>query len=226
MREVLTNLIFNAVDAMPRRRASRQRAHRRFRDTRSERHGHGMTEEVRLRCLEPFFSTMGERGTGLGLSMVRICSAQRSLDLRSAGGQTFAITFRHGRAPETAVEAQREKSSRLPACSWWMRRACTRHPRRRARDRGPRSRARQRRCGRAAFYRRPLRPRTDRDKAMPAMNGDQMAAAIKCRLAAHAHHSAHRLRSFHDRKEFPDIDLLASKPIRVPALQASPLDRA
>jgi CheY-like chemotaxis protein len=29
-----------------------------------------MTEEVRTRCLEPFFSTKGDKGTGLGLSMV------------------------------------------------------------------------------------------------------------------------------------------------------------
>ena len=29
-----------------------------------------MTEEVRARCLDPFFTTKGERGTGLGLAMV------------------------------------------------------------------------------------------------------------------------------------------------------------
>lgn len=31
--------------------------------------GIGMTEEVRKRCLEPFFTTKGEGGTGLGLSL-------------------------------------------------------------------------------------------------------------------------------------------------------------
>ena len=32
--------------------------------------GMGMNEETRKRCLEPFFSTKGKRGTGLGLAMV------------------------------------------------------------------------------------------------------------------------------------------------------------
>jgi len=32
--------------------------------------GTGMSDEVRQRCLEPFFSTKGQHGTGLGLSLV------------------------------------------------------------------------------------------------------------------------------------------------------------
>ena len=32
--------------------------------------GTGMSEETRKRCLEPFYSTKGKRGTGLGLAMV------------------------------------------------------------------------------------------------------------------------------------------------------------
>jgi PAS domain S-box-containing protein len=72
LREALTNLIFNAVDAMPNGgtltlRTSHEDGHAvlAVADT-----GTGMTEEVQRRCFEPFYSTKGERGTGLGLSMV------------------------------------------------------------------------------------------------------------------------------------------------------------
>lgn len=71
LREALTNLIFNAVDATASGsitlRTRREDAHVVLEvcDT-----GAGMSPEVRERCLEPFFSTKGEHGTGLGLSMV------------------------------------------------------------------------------------------------------------------------------------------------------------
>src|SRR5204862_144228 len=63
LREVLTNLLFNAVDAMPQggrvlleTSIENERAVVRVVDT-----GTGMTETVRRRCLEPFFSTNGEQ---------------------------------------------------------------------------------------------------------------------------------------------------------------------
>ena len=72
IRDALTNLVFNAVDAMPqggtltlRTRVAGGRVLLEVSDT-----GAGMSEEVRTRCLEPFFTTKGERGTGLGLAMV------------------------------------------------------------------------------------------------------------------------------------------------------------
>jgi PAS domain S-box-containing protein len=72
IRAVVTNLIFNAVDALPqggritvRAYADGQNAVFEVQDD-----GIGMTEEVRARCLEPFTTTKGERGTALGLAMV------------------------------------------------------------------------------------------------------------------------------------------------------------
>jgi signal transduction histidine kinase/CheY-like chemotaxis protein len=97
LREVLTNLVFNAVDAMPHggrisleTSIENDRAALRVIDT-----GTGMTEAVRRRCLEPFFSTKGEHGTGLGLSMVYgIVERHRGqLEIESAvsKGTTFII---------------------------------------------------------------------------------------------------------------------------------------
>ena len=73
IRDALINLIFNAVDAMPEggtitlrtRLASTSQVCIEVIDT-----GVGMDEETKRRCLEPFFTTKGERGTGLGLAMV------------------------------------------------------------------------------------------------------------------------------------------------------------
>lgn len=91
LRETITNLIFNAVDAMPeggvlslKTSAEPEEVVLQIGDT-----GTGMREEVRLRCLEPFFSTKGEHGTGLGLSMV------------------YGIVQRHGGTMDIATEAGR-----------------------------------------------------------------------------------------------------------------------
>ena len=72
LRESLTNLIFNAVDAMPTggtitvaTRSDGPNVRIEVTDT-----GTGMSEEAAARCLEPFFSTKGDRGTGLGLAVV------------------------------------------------------------------------------------------------------------------------------------------------------------
>jgi PAS domain S-box-containing protein len=72
LREALTNLILNSVDAMPvggtitiHTRVTEKHAVIDLTDT-----GIGMSEEVLQRCLDPFFSTKGASGTGLGLSMV------------------------------------------------------------------------------------------------------------------------------------------------------------
>ena len=79
LREALTNLILNAVDALPTGGVVRLRTRVSFLDFEKkpthaflEVHdsGVGMDEETRSRCLEPFFSTKGQRGTGLGLAMV------------------------------------------------------------------------------------------------------------------------------------------------------------
>jgi signal transduction histidine kinase len=117
IRDALTNLIFNAVDAMPDggrieiRTGSRSagghggasvaQSYLSVRDT-----GTGMDDETRRRCLEPFFTTKGERGTGLGLAMV-YGMAQRhgaTLEIESTpgAGTTMRLLFPVGGTASTA----------------------------------------------------------------------------------------------------------------------------
>lgn len=70
-REVLTNLVFNAIDAMPRGGTLRFRSYAgedgvflEVSDT-----GIGMDEETRQKIFEPFFTTKGAGNSGLGLSV-------------------------------------------------------------------------------------------------------------------------------------------------------------
>jgi len=80
VREALTNLILNAVDAIPNGGTITVRTAVGARELNAGAPTHvalevsdtgiGMDEETRKRCLEPFFSTKGQRGTGLGLAMV------------------------------------------------------------------------------------------------------------------------------------------------------------
>jgi signal transduction histidine kinase/ActR/RegA family two-component response regulator len=102
IRDALTNLIFNAVDAMPtggtlsvRTRSlvdgdGTGRVLVAVSDT-----GVGMDEDTRRRCLEPFFTTKGERGTGLGLAMVygMIQRHSAELDISSGIGQGTTVTL-------------------------------------------------------------------------------------------------------------------------------------
>jgi signal transduction histidine kinase len=96
LREVLTNLIFNALDATPetgvitlRTQLQDGAAVMEVIDT-----GIGMSPEVRQRCLEPFFTTKGDHGTGLGLAMVFgiIKRHQGTLEIESEVGK--GTTFR------------------------------------------------------------------------------------------------------------------------------------
>ncbi|HUA26848.1 MAG TPA: response regulator [Steroidobacteraceae bacterium] len=102
IRDAITNLIFNAVDASPkggvivvRSSVSSTEPQRVLLEVSDS--GVGMDEETRRRCLEPFFTTKGERGTGLGLAMV-FGMAQRhgaalEIDSRPGAGTTMRLLF-------------------------------------------------------------------------------------------------------------------------------------
>jgi PAS domain S-box-containing protein len=71
LREVYTNLIINAVDAMPQGGRLTLRCMPRNGAVYSEVEdtGVGMTEEIRRHLFDPFFTTKGQGGTGLGMSV-------------------------------------------------------------------------------------------------------------------------------------------------------------
>jgi signal transduction histidine kinase/ActR/RegA family two-component response regulator len=111
IRDAVTNLVFNAVDAMPsggtltlRSYATQHHVTVEVCDT-----GIGMTEEVRARCLEPFFTTKGERGTGLGLAMVYGMAERHSaaieIDSEAGEGTVVRLVFPAATQKELAVPA-------------------------------------------------------------------------------------------------------------------------
>jgi len=72
LREVLTNMIFNAVDAMPnggKITISTQPQTDEWVEMRITDTGIGMTEEVKKRIFDPFFTTKGVTNSGLGMSV-------------------------------------------------------------------------------------------------------------------------------------------------------------
>ncbi len=120
IREALTNLVLNAVDAMPDGGKITLRTRVLGNENEDEYPtqavvevsdtGIGMNEETRKRCLEPFFSTKGKRGTGLGLAMVYgvIERHQGNIEIQSEPGQgtTFRLFFPVRTKPDQDREAE------------------------------------------------------------------------------------------------------------------------
>lgn len=99
LREMFTNLIFNAIDAITKDGVITFRTFVADGMAVAEvsDNGIGMTDEVRARCLEPFFSTKAEHGTGLGLGIVYgiVRRHDGSINIVSAPGKgtTLRITL-------------------------------------------------------------------------------------------------------------------------------------
>jgi CheY-like chemotaxis protein/anti-sigma regulatory factor (Ser/Thr protein kinase) len=126
IREALINLIFNAVDSM----ADGGRLLLRTKiksvanmpsqvqveivDT-----GAGMDEATRRRCMEPFFTTKGERGTGLGLAMVYGVAQRHNaeVEIESTVGQgtTMRLSFPERKTGPDGLIALATATEAMPA---------------------------------------------------------------------------------------------------------------
>lgn len=123
LREVFVNLIVNAVDAMPFggrlsiacERAEDSHWRLRFKDT-----GTGMTEDVREKVFEPFYTTKGAHGTGLGLSVsygiIERHGGLISVESEVGHGTTFLIDLPAARSAKP-TDSSLQEPMELPALS-------------------------------------------------------------------------------------------------------------
>jgi PAS domain S-box-containing protein len=116
LREVFVNLIVNAVDAMPGggklticSQLKGGRVSLRFADT-----GTGMKEEVRERVFEPFYTTKGVLGTGLGLAVsygiIERHKGSISVESKPGKGTTFYIDLPLTESGESAADESRPET--------------------------------------------------------------------------------------------------------------------
>ncbi|GJM43965.1 MAG: hypothetical protein DHS20C21_08070 [Gemmatimonadota bacterium] len=114
LREVYTNLIFNAVDAMPSGGKITISSVMEGSDTvvRVRDNGGGMSEEVRARIFDPFFTTKGTKGMGLGMSVVYGIVERHSgrIVVESTIGEGTCFTIRI----PSAAAAEPESTEALP----------------------------------------------------------------------------------------------------------------
>lgn len=120
LREAFANLVLNAVDALPRGGTIRLVARNQSDSVVVEvvDDGEGMTEQTRERLFEPFFSTKGENGSGLGLSIVSGIAERHGgrVEVETAAGQgsTFRLVFPASRDAETAITSRPVQQSVRP----------------------------------------------------------------------------------------------------------------
>ncbi|GEM_PF-721311 len=103
LREMIVNLILNAVDALEADGtiSLRTRSVNGMIEVQIEDTGIGMSEEIRETCLTPFFTTKGEAGTGMGLCMIAevVEGAQGTMHIDSAPAEGTRITLTFPASP-------------------------------------------------------------------------------------------------------------------------------
>jgi signal transduction histidine kinase len=219
LREAMVNLIFNAVDAMPQGGAIiiSTGVEEEYVFFTLEDNGTGMTEETRRRCLEPFYTTKGSQGTGLGLAIVYGMVSRHSglirVNTEVNQGTQFSIFLpltetcqseAHERTPDVSVtrplnvlvvDDQPEIRRVLSICL-----ECDAH----------RVVTAENGCDAIEKFRAGKFDVVITDRAMPKMNGEKLAAAIKEMVPGEP---VILLTAFAENgKRMPDVDYVLSKP--------------
>lgn len=100
--QVLSNLVANALDALPDHGVLQLRVRRRGQrvDVLVADNGHGIPGPIHTRIFEPFFTTKKERGTGLGLAISKTIVEKHQGKIRSRSsvlpgrsGTAFRLSF-------------------------------------------------------------------------------------------------------------------------------------
>lgn len=104
VKEAITNLVFNALDAMPTggtltlSSGKEQTVNETSAVLQISDSGQGIPEQLKSHIFDPFFTTKGSKGTGLGLSMVRQIMAEHEGEVGFEStvdqGTTFYLRFR------------------------------------------------------------------------------------------------------------------------------------
>jgi signal transduction histidine kinase len=114
--QVISNMIANSLDALSDEGTLRLRLRKRGSDVYFviADSGHGIAEEHTHKIFQPFFTTKGERGTGLGLSLSRkIIERHRGkISMRSSVRQGKTGTTFRVRLPEIMAVAPKYSVSR------------------------------------------------------------------------------------------------------------------
>ncbi len=122
LREVLVNMIYNAIDAMPSggeirlsTQENRERVVICVGDT-----GTGMSPDVKQRLFDPFFTTKGKAGTGMGLAVsfgiIRRHDGSIEVDSEPGRGTTFKISLPKVVATSTASADALSEPPAVSAC--------------------------------------------------------------------------------------------------------------
>ncbi len=117
IREVLTSMIFNSIDALP--EGGKIRIVTRMQDDQVKikviDNGVGMNEEIRSRVFEPFLTTKKEKGDGIGLSLalgiISRHNGEITVESEPGEGTTFTIILPASDRKETETKKVAEVTS-------------------------------------------------------------------------------------------------------------------